>query len=234
MRSLTFVVPALNEENGLSETLDELTQLLNKRAVTDFEILVFDDGSTDGTGRIADLYSRRVPQIRVFHNKSPQGIGCAYKQGIKLAKKDLLMLVHGDNEISPTLIHDLLNSSGQADFSISYIFRDRRSFSRALPSKLFTFLVNLISGLNVRYFNGPSLIPVKLLREILLETDGHAFMAETIVRLTQRGYTFTEVGFEMRIRSKGKSKAFSLKNVRSVIKALSQLWLISKAGVLKK
>ncbi len=225
MESFTFVVPALNEENGLAATLDELLRTLNEKSVTDFEVLVFDDGSADRTGEIADRYARKSPQIRAFHNASPQGIGYAYKQGIKLSKKNHLMLVHGDNELSPKVIGDLLDSVGRADFSISYIHEDLRAPARSTPSKLFTALVNLIFGMRARYFNGPSLVPVRLLREVPIMTNGHAFMAETTVRLTHLGYAFTEVGFDMRIRAQGKSKAFRPKNILSVLRALLRLRL---------
>lgn len=224
-QSVTFVVPALNEEGCLATTLDELLQILREKDIADFEILVVDDGSLDKTGEIADAYAARNSQVRVFHNPSPQGIGNAYKHAIKLTQKHYLMLVHGDNEISPKVIRDLLDSAGQADFSISYIHEDLRNSSRSAPSKFFIRFVNILFGMNVRYFNGPSLVPVRLLREISIRTNGHAFMAETIVRLANRGHSYTEVGFDMRIRAKGRSKAFHAKNIMSVLRALFELRL---------
>ncbi len=220
--SFTITVPAFNEEGVIGPTLDTILQVLSNIS-EDYEILVFDDRSTDRTGSIIDEYAKKHPKIRAIHNPKNMGIGYAYRKGLELATKTHYTLIHGDNEISPELIQVILSSAGKADFIITHIEKDTRSLSRKLISKLFTMLVNSMFGLHVRYYNGPTLIPVKLLKEIQILTDGHAFMAEIIVRLSKRGYHPVSLGFETRVRAEGKSKAFRIKNVVSVLKALLNL-----------
>ncbi len=226
--SFTITVPAFNEEGAIGPTLDSILQVLQED-FGGYEILVFDDCSADRTGKIADSFAQKYPNIRAIHNVKNMGIGYAYRKGVALATKDYYILIHGDNEISPELIRATLRSAGQADFTITHIEKDTRPFSRQLISRLFTMLVNGLFGLKVRYYNGPTLIPVKLLKEIPILTDGHAFMAEIIVRLSKRGYRHTSVGFETKVRTEGKSKAFRLKNVVSVLKALCDLKKNSKS-----
>ncbi len=220
--SFTITVPAFNEEGAIGPTLDTILGVL-QQGFDDYEILVFDDGSTDRTGRIADSYAEKYPAIQAIHNPKNMGIGYAYRKGVERASKNYYILIHGDNEISPELIREVLRSAGKADFTITHIEKDTRPLGRQWISRLFTSLINGMFGLHVRYYNGPSLIPVALLKEIPILTDGHAFMAEIIVRLSQRGYRCTSVGFETRVRAEGKSKAFRLKNVLSVLKALRDL-----------
>ena len=221
--SFSIVVPALNEEGALAATLEQILQVTQKD-FPNFEILIFDDASTDNTGRIADQYASRYPNIRAFHNPKTSGIGYSYKKGIEAATKEYYILIHGDNEISGALMKDMLGSAKKADFSISYIQDDSRPQARQTVSKCFTKLTNLFFGLQVRYYNGPTLIPLRLLKEISISTNGHAFMAEIIVRLVKRGYRYLEIGFQTRVREEGKSKAFRLKNIVSVLRGILRLW----------
>ena len=221
------MVPALNEEAGLVSTLDQIRQVMSQ-GFTDYEILVFDDGSTDETGRMADEYARQHPHIRVIHNPRTFGIGYSYKKGIQLATKEFYTLIHGDNEIMGTLMKDMFVSAGQADFIITVIRNDSRSVVRQKISRAFVRLVNGMFGLSISYYNGPSLIPLKLLKEIPIYTNGHAFMAEIIVRLIKRGYQYHSIEFDAIVRPQGRTKAFRIKNVFSVIWALLKL----RCGVL--
>lgn len=223
--SISFIVPALNENEALANTLDEIMEIMKSEGVTDYEILAVNDGSNDGTGAIAEDYARQYSQIRALHNPSPRGIGQAYKKGITLATKKQYMLVHGDNEIPAESIRKILSAAGKTDFVITYLKKDTRPTGRLLFSRSFTRLVNSLFGLRVRYYNGPNIIPVRLLKEIPILTNGHAFMAEVIVRLTQRGYTYTEVAFTSRMRVRGRSKAFRIKNIISVLLAILRLKL---------
>ena len=227
--SVTFIVPALNENEALANTLDEIMEIMKSEGSSNYEILAVNDGSNDETGAIADSYAKRYPHIRALHNPSPCGIGQAYKRGIGLTTKKQVMLVHGDNEIPADSIRKILRESGAADFVITYLKNDTRPAARLVFSKNFTRLVNSLFGLNVRYYNGPNLIPTKLLKEITILTDGHAFMAETIVRLARRGYTFKEVEFSSRLRVRGRSKAFRIKNILSVLWAILNLHLTLNA-----
>ena len=228
--SFTFIVPALNENRALALTLDEIISVMKEADLSDFEILAVNDGSSDETGAIADAYAKADPRIRALHNPSPRGIGQAYKAGIPLATKEHYMLVHGDNEIPGSSIKKILRSAGSADFIITYLKKDTRPVGRRFFSRAFTFLENSLFGLKVRYYNGPNLIPVRLLREIPILTNGHAFMAETIIRLTHRGYSYAEVEFESRLRVRGRSKAFRIKNILSVLRALVRLRLTLRSG----
>src|SRR3989338_4059833 len=142
-RSLNVVVPALNEEGSLAATLDEIMDIV-KEDFPDFEILVFDDGSSDKTGAIADDYARRYPHIRAFHNPHPLGIA--------LATKHYYMHVHGDNEITGTSIQNILRSASKADFVITYILDDSgRAQTRQQLSVYFTRLVTARFGRRLKY-----------------------------------------------------------------------------------
>ena len=80
--SVSVVVPALNEQDTLKHVV-EWTALVLGGMADDFEIVIVDDGSTDGTGRIADVLAGQSPNIKVIHNPRPSGYGGALEAGFR-------------------------------------------------------------------------------------------------------------------------------------------------------
>jgi glycosyltransferase involved in cell wall biosynthesis len=90
---LTVAIPAYNVENYIQQTLDSMISPQQEEAV---EIIIVDDGSTDGTGKIADAYALQYPCIRVVH-QSNGGHGAAINTGIREAKGKYFKLIDGDD-----------------------------------------------------------------------------------------------------------------------------------------
>src|SRR5512140_504537 len=90
MGPLTVVIPAFNEERTLPAVIRELRDLLQPLAI-EVEILVVDDGSTDGTARVASESGARVIQHR-----SNRGYGAALKTGIAAATHDVTAIIDAD------------------------------------------------------------------------------------------------------------------------------------------
>src|SRR3990172_5197590 len=72
--SLSIIIPALNEEGNLEATVRAVTAALGER-FSPWEILIFDDGSRDGTGQIADALADRDSRVRAIHNGTTRGLG---------------------------------------------------------------------------------------------------------------------------------------------------------------
>ena len=73
-RSLTVFVPAYNEVENLAPTVETIMRALSV-SVEDYEVIVVDDGSTDGTDEVADALAARYPEVRVIHNPRNMGLG---------------------------------------------------------------------------------------------------------------------------------------------------------------
>lgn len=89
--SLSVVIPALNEAEAIAETVRKVRQTLTDAGETDFEIIVVDDGSTDGTGQIALAEDARV--IRHIHNL---GYGFSLKDGVRAARYNAIAITDAD------------------------------------------------------------------------------------------------------------------------------------------
>lgn len=222
-RSISVIMPALNEEGNLEDAVAAEQSVL-RGSSRKYEILIFNDGSTDRTGEIAESLARAHPEVRVVHHERPGGLGCCYRQGAELATCEHIVMVASDNEVPAASLATLYAEIGTADIVVPYFTNPWiRPRSRQVVSRVFTGLVNTLFGLNLRYYNGPCILRRALARSAMPGTSGFAYMAVLLVRLGTSGYRCREVGIELGPRSSGRSKAFRVKNMISVGLALVSL-----------
>lgn len=225
--SLTVVVPALNEELNLEATIKNIQETV-PQYFSDWEILIFNDGSSDATGKIADRLSKQESRIRVTHHESPKNLGGCYKSGIQKATKEYLIMIPGDNECGPEVMTKIFALAGTAEMIVPFTANMQvRPLGRQLLSHLFVKLVNQISQQRLRYYNGAVLHRTELLKPLAIATDGFGYQAEILVKLLRRGHSYREVGTEITYRSLGKSKAIQLTSLLKVGSFLCQLYLSS-------
>ena len=101
---LSFVVPIYNVKDYLRECIDSL---LNQK-VDDYEIILVDDGSTDGSGCICDEYIERCKRVRVIHQEN-RGQATARNIGIEMAKGEYIACIDGDDFIEKNCLKDIQN-----------------------------------------------------------------------------------------------------------------------------
>jgi len=224
--SISIIVPCLNEEENLEGTVECIKEAIaSSGAFSDYEILIFNDCSTDGTGRLADEIKERERGVKVIHNPQNMGFGYNYSEGVRLATKDYILMVPGDNEIPTEAIKKVMRLAGTADAIIPYTANMHvRPLARRVISRVFVLGMNTLFGLDLMYYNGTCLIKSQLLKKVPLKTWGFAYMAAILVRLLRSGASFVEVGVDIHQRSKGKSKAFRVKNIISVFSAIGFLF----------
>lgn len=124
MPLLTIVIPVYNAENYLKPCLDSVAA----QEFTDYELVLVDDGSQDGSGRICDEYAVRDPRIRVIH-QSNGGQAAARNRGIDVAVGDYVGFCDNDDILHPSIFRVLLENAGAAGADISacsYNERDMR------------------------------------------------------------------------------------------------------------
>lgn len=223
-RTLSVIIPALNEEGDLAAAVGTVLKAIGDR-FADYELLIFDDGSTDRTGRIADELASGNPRIRVIHNGRNMGFGYNYTRGVELATKEYVVMFPGDNEVMGEAIEAILEKIGSADIIVPYIANPvAREWHRRLLSTTFVILINLLFGIRLRYYNGSCVHRRSLLLSIPAQTHGFAYMASTLVRMIRSGHSYIEVPMPIQPRQHGRSTALKPKNIISVLGALAQLF----------
>lgn len=112
-KMISVIIPVYNAESYL----DECIQSVLRQTYTDLEILLIDDGSTDGSGKICDQYVAQYRNIRVVHNIN-QGPAASRRCGIEMAQGDLVMFVDSDDWIDEKMLSIMWQELCSADADI--------------------------------------------------------------------------------------------------------------------
>lgn len=126
MNLISVIIPAYNVEEYLSRCLDSVLAQTHR----ELEVIVINDGSTDGTAAIADAYALRDNRVRPIHQPNA-GLAAVRDRGIELANGSYVSFVDGDDEIEPDMLERLLQNALRYNAEISqcgilYCFYDGR------------------------------------------------------------------------------------------------------------
>ena len=221
---VSIYIPAYNAEKTIKDCINSV---INQSEKFD-EIIVIDDNSSDKTFETVDKFSisnSNLP-IRIIKNKYNMGLGRSYIDTAFVAKGNYYMLVNGDNAEPGETIYKIITNIGHADMVIPYFGNsDSRKLNRVIISKLFTFLINLISGYSIKYYNGPVVHKRYNVMRWSPDTHGFAYQAEIIVKVLDEKGTYKEVEIKNYDRQEGISKAFTIKNIFSIGHSILQIFL---------
>jgi glycosyltransferase involved in cell wall biosynthesis len=221
--SVSFVVPALNEERVLEGVIRSVSQTVDAR-IASYEIILIDDGSTDRTGAIMERLAAELPNMRVIHNDPNMGLGASYQRGVKEARLEYVMMLCGDGGVPASSLPPIIEKIGSADIVVPYMVNLRaiKTPTRYAISRCYTGLLNLMSGQHLNYYNGLPVHRRSLLRQINMTSSGFGFQGEILVKLLKSGCSYVEVGVEG-AEATNKSSVFRVKNLASVTKTLLKL-----------
>jgi dolichol-phosphate mannosyltransferase len=223
IQSISFIVPALNEEIVLERVLREVHSTIDALVAT-YEFILVDDGSTDRTGEIMERLAGELAHVRVLHNPLNIGIGGSYRRGLAEANHDYVMMLCGDGGLPAASLPLIIEKAGSADIVVPYILnlKQIKTPFRYFVSRAYTALINLISGYRLRYYNGLPLHRRDLVSRLTISSAGFGVQSETIVKLLKSGCTFTEVGV-MGAEATRRSSALRLTNILSVATTIASL-----------
>lgn len=221
--TISIAVAAYNEREVILDTIREILRALEGLNI-EAEILVIDDASTDGTAEFCKKAKELSPIVKSYRNKANLGFGGVYFTGATLATKGRYMILPGDNAWDWASNRKIFSAIGQADIVVSYPTNPKiRKLRRRVLTKVFTWIMNRISGRRLKYYNGPSIFKTESVRMLKNITYSFAFQAEVICQLLQRGASVVEVGVELRESPERESNAFRFKNVWGVCKSVLRL-----------
>jgi dolichol-phosphate mannosyltransferase len=230
-QSLSVVIPAYCEAENILDTLDNVTRALGPLDLTQ-EILVIDDGSTDGTAALVESNRHRFPTVRLLINERNMGFGWSYRRGVDAAALNHIVMVHGDNAWGHATLREFFSHVGEADIIIGHTrsMLRSRTWTRTAISKTFTWIVNRITHRRLKYFNGLQIHQAPVLKSLRIESSGYGFQAEVLVKALRLTKTYLEVPMDLIERTQGTSKAFTVKNVVDVARTLRVLYAVGRTA----
>jgi glycosyltransferase involved in cell wall biosynthesis len=163
-RSVTLFYPMYNEKKSVEPTTRKALQVMSSSA-DDFEILIIDDGSTDGSEQIADQLAAQDSHIRVIHHQGNKGYGQALRTGWASASKDIVVYTDCDEPVDLWKIPEALALMDSYDLVIGYRLNRWEGWRRFIYSKGYNALVRLLFGVRARDIN----FSFKLIRRELLQ-----------------------------------------------------------------
>ena len=223
-RRVSVFLPAFNEVDNLEGAVADIVWAASQ-VLDEYEILIIDDGSGDGTGALADRLASENPRIRAIHQPCNMGIAAAYERALSEARLDHFSFLAADGEIARESVRDILDSVGRADIVAPYhqnpLARQRH---RRFLTWASTALVNVLFGQRMHYYQGPCIYPIALARALPKSAGGFYFLTQMLIHALHAGYSYVEVGLTHVDRTHGRSKAVSAKNIMKALRTIAQTW----------
>jgi dolichol-phosphate mannosyltransferase len=211
--SFAVIVPTLNETGNIDRVLSELTQALSATQY-EYEIVVVDDGSTDGTVEQVRNWTTRDPRIRLLQRAGKRGLAGAVLYGWSQSRANLLGVIDADLQHPPDLLPELLKAVEHADIAIASRYAQSHGTKgwnplRAAVSRLSTLVaVPLIYKKNLGVtdpMSGYFVIHRRCIEGITFQTTGFKLLLEVLFRGRIR--KAQEVPYRFGLRQAGRSKA---------------------------
>lgn len=214
---------AFNEAESLAATVGEIIATLAGTSLTG-EVIIVDDGSNDGTGKLADDLGEHVLGVRVVHHPRNLGLGGVYRTGFATATGELVTFFPADGQFPASIITQFLDEIGGRDMVLGYLAEGRDSpLGRAMSwceRRLYHALVGPMPK-----FQGVLMFRRRLLDRLAPRCDGRGWgvLMEFIIRVHRSDAVTVSVPTSYRPRLKGRSK---VNNWRTVRANLLELWAV--------
>ncbi|WP_297068158.1 glycosyltransferase family 2 protein [Thermococcus sp.] len=193
-KRISVVVPAYNEEKRLPEVLRRLPEFVD-------EVIVVDDGSTDGTYDVAVRLGEEDPRVTAVRLEENCGKGCAMREGIKHTRGDVIVFMDADGQHLPEEVGKLVEpvALGEADVVIGarkFEIQGKRPIHRRLSNLITTRLLRLKLGTYV-YDTQSGFRAYR--REFLpdIESSRYEVESEMLIKAAKRGARIREVPVSM-------------------------------------
>lgn len=180
--SISIILPAFNEVKNLAGVVTDAVAILGEKEM-DFEIIIVNDGSTDGTADLCfKLEQSFKPHVRAVHLSSNRGYGAALQAGFVQAGKALVFFTDSDGQFHFESIFPFLEAAPGCDAVIGYRSHRQDPWFRKLNSKLGNLLARFILGVKVRDINCAfKLMRRESLQKLPLKSCGAMINTELLV-----------------------------------------------------
>ncbi len=212
---LSIIVPVYNEKENIENFLKELLEFCQKFTF-DYEVIVVDDGSNDGTGEI--LSNFKSDFLKVLYHKHNIGNGGAVKTGIRNASGEYVIMIDGDGQHYPEDLGRILEKLEEG-YHLVVGARDGKSqasFLRAIGNSIYNKLASYVADFEIKDLTS-GLRGAKrniILKFLYMFPNGFSYPSTSTLTFLKAGYSLCYIPIKTRKR-KGKSK---IKIVRDGIK----------------
>lgn len=224
--SLSVFFPVYNEEENLPTTVEQTLHVLEESPYVDeFEIILVNDGSSDGSAALAEKIAKGASTVRVVHHPQNMGYGQALKTGIAAARMDYVFFTDADLQFDIVELNALLAHVDQYPVVVGYRSPRRDPFMRLLNAWGWNLLNRLLFGLHVRDIDCAfKVFRRELVQKLALESQGAMISAEILIRLTRSGIRVKEIPVSHLPRLYGSATGAKLSVIVRAFKEMLRLY----------
>ncbi len=236
LKKLSIIIPCYNEGNLIAGVLENVL-----RTKPDYnlekEIIVVNDGSTDGTKEAINKFCENNPSVLVINHEKNLGKGASIKTALQNIRGDVVIIQDADWEYDPNDYNKMLQpiANGHADVVYGSRFMGTGPhrvlfFFHTIGNKLLTFLSNLFTGLNLTDMEtGYKMFKTDILRQINLKENRFGFEPEVTAKVSRLpGIRIYEVGIAYYGRTYSDGKKINWKD------GLHAMWCILKYNIFSR
>ncbi len=223
--SVSVIVPVYNEEGSLQQLIQQIRQGLEP-ACRQLEVLLVDDGSTDGSWSVIQKLAQQHSTVRGIQFRRNFGKAAALTAGMSSATGDLILMMDADLQDDPAEFPAML-SKLRTGYDVVNGWKQRRldPWHKVYPSRVFNWLVSSLTGLVLHDHNcGLKLFRAAVAAELRIYGELHRFIP---VLAFSRGFRVTEVPVNHRPREFGHSKYGIRRFLRGLLDLVTVKFLIS-------
>ncbi|MFA4889279.1 MAG: glycosyltransferase family 2 protein [Candidatus Omnitrophota bacterium] len=210
MPKLSVIIPVYNEANTIRQIIEKINAV-----DIDKEIIVVDDGSSDGTGKI--LRGLRMNNLKVIHHGSNRGKGAAFLTGLSQASGELVVIQDADLEYDPAeymkLIGPVIEQKADMVLGCRFTKGYHGLLVHRMGNMLLTFLVNILFGARLNdCFTCYKVTRREILNSLHLGAAGFEIEIEIVSKVLRRKLRIAEIPVSYHPRSYSEGKKIRLKD----------------------
>ncbi len=221
---VSVLVPAKDEAENLPLFMEQAeAAFANHRAR--FEVVVIDDGSTDGTWNVLQSLQQRYPFLRAFRHRTQRGIAEALRTGWLHSRGNVLVFYPADLQFKPEDIPRLVEPilDGESDMVTGY---KQGKYEKAFVSGIYNGLSRRLFRVPVRDLNNVKAYRREIMDALPMRPDWHRYM---IVLAANQGYTVSEIPIPLYPRHAGRSK-FGISRIPIGVLDMLAVWFELRFG----
>lgn len=224
--SISVFFPAYNDEATIAGLVGDALAVL-PRLAEDFEVIVVNDGSTDGTAAVLEELARADPRVRVVTHESNRGYGAALRTGFASASKELIFYTDGDGQYD---VRELLllrpRLTQGVDVVNGYKIKRADGWRRKALGAVYNRLAHLLFSIPIRDVDCDfRLVRRRAVERVELISSSGSICVELVHKLHRAGCAFAEVPVHHRPRAHGRSQFLTIARVGRTALDLLTLWL---------
>ncbi len=192
LSSVSLIIPAYNDEETIGRLIDDSASLLSE-VCQDYEIVVCNDGSRDGTLEVIQARARNNPKVRVLNHEVNKGFGSTIRELYLSGSKDFVFSLPGDYQYAPKELLAMAQGLKTHDFVIGWRVNRNDPPRRKMQSLVYNFMLRVLYGHKHKDVNSIKLFRRAILDKVDLHSQTPFVDAELCIRSERAGFKVVEI-----------------------------------------